>query len=50
LHREITGKFTRASEEKLLPAHVALDEWAEKPGTQLETQRPLFRKNPWAQM
>lgn len=49
LCREITGKFTRPSDETHLPAHVSLEEWAAKPGMQLETQRPLFRKNPWSQ-
>ena len=49
LHGEITGDFTRPLGEKHLPAHVSLEEWAEKPGTQLERQRPLFRKKPWSQ-
>lgn len=49
LHGEITGDFTRPLWEKHLPAHVSLEEWAEKPGTQLERQRPLFRKKPWSQ-
>lgn len=36
--------FTRPLGEKHLPAHVSLEEWAEKPGTQLERQRPLQKE------
>lgn len=39
---------TLSPAEMDLPAQVSLDEWSEKPGTQVGMQRPLFRKKPWA--
>lgn len=49
MFRDMTGNITsRLPAKMILPVQFSLDEWPEKPGTQVGMQRPLFRKKLWS--